>query len=192
MKNIFGFLVLCVFVGTAHATIIDFESGSISAGGVYTEDGFNLTVNNYNGNNAAIQTSQNPGNTTNIFAFCSIDGSCTSGTSLTFADSLAFSISGIDAANWRLEGATGAIEFIGNFVGGGSITQTITTNDFWSSYLLTGFNNLSSLDIIGRSAYAVDIDNLSINTVSVPEPSSMALLALGLVGIGFARKQKLA
>jgi hypothetical protein len=49
MKKILGFLALGVFAGTVNATIIDFESGSISSGGIYTEDGFNLTVNNYFG-----------------------------------------------------------------------------------------------------------------------------------------------
>jgi hypothetical protein len=193
MKKILGFLALGVFAGTVNATIIDFESGSISSGGIYTEDGFNLTVNNYFGGNAAIQTSTNPGNATNIFAFCSVDGSCgDDGTSLSLDDSSAFSISSIDAANWQFEGTTGEIDLIGNFFGGGSITQTITTSDVWSSFSLSGFNNLSSLDIIGSSVYAVDIDNLNINAASVPEPASLVLMGLGLAGIGFSRKNKAA
>jgi hypothetical protein len=51
---------------------------------------------------------------------------------------------------------------------------------------------LSSLDIIGSSVYAVDIDNLNINAASVPEPASLVLMGLGLAGIGFSRKNKAA
>lgn len=190
IKTIVGFLVTCFLAGTVNATIIDFESGQISSDGTYTEDGFHLAVNNFIYDVAVIQTSTNPGNTTKILAFCTSDGGCYNGTSLSFSNNSAFSISSIDAANWKFENTIGTIDLIGNFFGGGSITQTITTSDFWASFSLSGFNNLSSLDIIANSVYAVDIDNLNINTATIPEPESLLLLGLGLTGLRLSRKNK--
>ena len=163
MKKYLVFLAFGLLAGSANATIIDFESGSISSSGMYTEDGFNLMVNSYSGSNADLLPSYNPGNSTRIFAFCSFDSGCTNDTNLSFAGSTAFSISSLDAANFMAQRITGTIDLIGNFQGGGSITHTIITSNSWSSFSLSGFNNLSSLDIIGHTVYALDIDNLNIS-----------------------------
>lgn len=85
---------------------------------------------------------------------------------------------------------TGTLSLIGHLVGGGSVTTSLNTSDTWMTYALSGFNNLSSVDIYGYNVYAVAIDNLEINASAVPEPASMALLGLGLAGVLAARRRK--
>lgn len=181
--------VLCTLSLAAQAVLIDFESAPLGGTDSYAQDGFTLLDTfSTSATNTAIQLTSIPGNSTQIFAFCAFDGSCSAGTSLALTDGGAFSVSSIDAANWQISGTTGALDLVGHFSGGGSITQTLTTDDFWSTYSLSGFDNLVSLDIVGRSVYAFAIDNLVVNGSDVPEPATLALLGLSMAGLGFRRK----
>ena len=79
-----------------------------------------------------------------------------------------------------------------NFLG----TQ-FTGNDFLNSGLipiwdLTGKSGqlLFALNSVGEANASFEIANLQIITASVPEPSTLALLGLGLVALGFSRRRK--
>lgn len=181
--------LLVVSSFAANATLIDFESASLGASNLYSQDGFTLVDNLVTSTvNTAIQTSSVPGNTSQVFAFCAIDGFCTEDTYLTLTGGI-FSLNSIDAANWNIQNTTGSLDLVGYFQGGGSITQTLTTTDVWQTWVLSGFSNLVSVDIIGYTSYAFSIDNLVVNTSSeVPVPASLSLLAFGLALLGFRRK----
>ena len=90
----------------------------------------------------------------------------------------------------------GATDFITTLTGWNGSTL-IESHSFQNSYssnngMFTGLSNNAGFThatlTISRSDY-IFIDNFSYRTTSVPEPLSIALLGLGLAGIGFSRKK---
>jgi hypothetical protein len=107
------------------------------------------------------------------------------------SDASAFDFSGITL--WELNRGFNAIqvEFTGAFVGGGTITQTVTTNGTFDGDVFTfvGFTNLASLQMRSVSNFTFQIDNVDVSPAAtpVPEPTSMLLLGTGLLGTGVRR-----
>jgi len=78
------------------------------------------------------------------------------------------------------------------FAGGGGIGYSALTNSLWVGYngivrqFDTSGNFLSSFNSNGGFHDGLEIGEISMN--SVPEPATLALMALGLAGLGFRRK----
>lgn len=196
MKKINVFLV-CVFAlvpTLSFATIIDFED--ITATGGYTtetvaipslsEDGFIFDVTDGSGH-AHIWDSGHAsynGNGTDWFIHES-----SSLFTITRSDKALFTFNGFDAASWNNIGATSTLVY--GYVNGTLInTITVDLTNTWTSFDLG--NTFASVDTIklGEGGY----DNILLNTTntntSVPEPTSLALFGLGLMGLSFLRKRK--
>lgn len=104
-----------------------------------------------------------------------------------------FDLGSLDAATGlgTFAGTT-SIDLIGTLFGGGTVSQTLSATSTWDNYTLSGFTNLTQLVFSNMDAVAgISIDNLDDTVaVAVPEPSTIALIFLGLAGLGFVRRAK--
>lgn len=91
------------------------------------------------------------------------------------------------------------VTYIGVLAGGGIISQTVTLDgisdgigplDDFETFTFDGrWNRLTMFSIVPKASYlGPGLDNLVIRTV--PEPSTLALLGIGLFGMGLARRNK--
>lgn len=105
-----------------------------------------------------------------------------------------FSVSGIDLAAWA-----GAMNIIvsGTRSNGSVVSKTFSSNndhtavanDF-ATYTLTDFSDLTSLSIRSQASW-IAVDNIAlVDANDVPEPASLAMLGLGLAGMGAIRRQR--
>lgn len=186
MKRLFTCLFACFLVGSANAGTIFLDMDSISTGS--TLDTSPLTT------------------TEGIITF--------SGEITSFTDP-EFTAAGASGQNLDIVGVGGgatlsfdfdvtSFEFIfGGNIGEFSIEAKDISNNIVDSFFQTSTSSgefAGPLTLSGtgiRSIFWNDtqggfapIDNITITTGSVPEPASLALLGLGLAGIGFSRKKK--
>lgn len=129
------------------------------------------------------------------------------GFTLTNADSSAFDLlsfdiaetfMGLESSHWadyvRVEATyADASTFSQDFALDGIQDGSGPANDFQTYLTGNEFTNLQSVHFMGigdsTSFQGFTIDNIDIETTSVPEPTAIALLSLGLIGLGFSRKK---
>jgi hypothetical protein len=191
--------------GAAHATTITFEDLAPARSGVSYSNTFS-PVPGYTFQLGAaasafvVDSATYVG--TSIYAFNGTDYlRLRATTTLTSAASPLFSVKSIDLANGIYDAVNTnfvGVILTGTYADSKSITtiyqmnnnnNTVTTNDF-TTELLTGFTNLKSFRI--QSTGYLGVDNIVIDPAAtdVPEPASLAILALGLVGIAVIRRRK--
>lgn len=98
--------------------------------------------------------------------------------------------------------AAGPITFVGTLGQGGVVTQTFNVpflaNLTFSPFLFgSEFSNLTALEWTSGTIFppgpntdlaSVQIDNIALSTTTVPEPGTVALLTIGLVGLYCRRR----
>ena len=101
-----------------------------------------------------------------------------------------FDIFNLDLGNWFTGQESTSLRLTGFYSGGGSISTDIGLGTF-STYNLFGWVNLSSVvfdSIAGAEKEYWGVDNINVGN-SVPEPASLTLFGLGLLGMSFFRRR---
>lgn len=206
-KSLIASLVLVVasLAPAAQATVINFNNLAGSSGGNYTyiQTGTAYTNSGFRflGANADfLMTSNYSGGDTGYSAYNGTDFFMAYNMfTISSATAVPFKVNSIDLVKWNDYAAGTQATLTGNKAGGGTVTRIIdlntiknmdihTGNDF-TTYALSGFDNLSSLTITHNFNDYLAMDNLVVNATSVPEPSSLALFGLAMAACAFVRRR---
>ena len=186
-----------LLASSANAVIIDFEEidntgGNAFSGSSLDTQGFNLSNSagsayailhwglgdSFNADVDGVTYSHNYGGSTST---------------LTQLGGGAFDLNSIDFGNvYNNRPYAQEFEVNGFYEAGGGISTTLTSDEFAGLETFTfNWEGLSSVTWTEISGTWLQLDNIVLNA-SVPEPSTLALFGLGLLGLSLSRKKKAA
>jgi hypothetical protein len=170
---------------SANATVIDFNGVTGNSGfygSTYQEEGFQLaatllyTIRPNDQNRYTGTTSFYNGNANGITIVTKVGGG-------------AFSFDSIDLDGFNNQAA--AVTFIGTLLNNSTTSLTFTTNATYGlqTFAFTSaFDNVKSVSWTQASPFH-SFDNIVVNATAVPEPTTVALLGLGLLGFAASRRK---
>ena len=188
-------LVLTASAPIASATLIDFEGHPDDGNPVINEAGFSFT---FSAEGWGVFTDGFVGGgapyTQNGTTRLVMSGGSPCFVTFKPIDDSPFSLASMDAAT-MFPGTAGGMDIVGNLEGGGTVNASFSLTGTFANYVLPGtFVNLDSVTVSNqitgsfRQDSGVSLDNILVNPV--PEPSTLAVAALALVGLAKKRRRK--
>lgn len=194
MLKIYSTFFLAIVMNSANAGLISLDFDTVAGGSNIVSDGF---VSTSEGNITLYQGA--PGAAC-IGCFGNFPNDLNTGQALVEADnSGANSFIGLDfdfivtSLQFNFGGDGGGFEFSA-FDSFGTVLDSLSfSSNTWATpgfHSISGVGNISSIRFRDQFAGAA-LDNIQMATSTVPEPSILALMGVGLAGFGFARLRKL-
>lgn len=185
-------LTLSAFTTAVNATVVEFEdiisSGTyLSTSGPDTVDGmvFSYSGSTYFMENYNTTDANSPVDPTgsiftysnNIITMSQLGGS-------------AFSLNSFDAGIY-LNQNDALITLVGSYDIGGTVSDTfeISPNDWLTFNLSSAWSNLESVTFQMTNSSFIQYDNIVYDDNPIPEPTVLAILGLGLAGLGLRRRK---